>query len=115
MLVEAADAEFPTEQSVEASKASSIKKAVDLSPRERIAALGTELTAFPTWCTRPVRWALGAPARLSVPRGLLMPQKKSGKHDCGLTVFQHACQLGCEGIVSKRLGSLGGSAAGRES
>ena len=26
-------------------------------------------------------------------------------HDCGLTVFQHACQLGCEGIVSKRLGS----------
>jgi bifunctional non-homologous end joining protein LigD len=23
----------------------------------------------------------------------------------GLTVFQHACQLGCEGIVSKRLGS----------
>ena len=53
--------------------------------------------------------ALGAPARLSVPRGLLMPQKKSGKHDCGLTVFQHACRLGCEGIVSKRLGSLGGS------
>ena len=26
-------------------------------------------------------------------------------HDCGVTVFQHACQLGCEGIVSKRLGS----------
>jgi ATP-dependent DNA ligase len=26
-------------------------------------------------------------------------------HDCGLTVFQHACQLDCEGIVSKRLGS----------
>ena len=26
-------------------------------------------------------------------------------HDCGLTVFQHACALGCEGIVSKRLGS----------
>ena len=25
-------------------------------------------------------------------------------NDCGLTVFQHACQLGCEGIVSKRLG-----------
>ena len=25
-------------------------------------------------------------------------------HDCGV-VFQHACQLGCEGIVSKRLGS----------
>ena len=22
------------------------------------------------------------------------------EHDCGLTVFQHACQLGCEGIVS---------------
>ena len=27
------------------------------------------------------------------------------EHDCGLTVFQHACQLGCENIVSKRLGS----------
>jgi bifunctional non-homologous end joining protein LigD len=27
------------------------------------------------------------------------------EYDCGLTVFQHACQLGCEGIVSKRLGS----------
>jgi bifunctional non-homologous end joining protein LigD len=26
-------------------------------------------------------------------------------HDCGLTVFQHACQLGCQGIVSKRVGS----------
>jgi bifunctional non-homologous end joining protein LigD len=26
-------------------------------------------------------------------------------HDSGLAVFQHACQLGCEGIVSKRLGS----------
>ena len=25
--------------------------------------------------------------------------------DCGLTVFQHACKLGAEGIVSKRLGS----------
>ena len=25
-------------------------------------------------------------------------------HDCGLTVLQQACQLGCEGIVSKRLG-----------
>src|SRR6476659_934449 len=26
-------------------------------------------------------------------------------HDCGAAVFQHACALGCEGIVSKRLGS----------
>jgi ATP-dependent DNA ligase len=26
-------------------------------------------------------------------------------YDCGVTVFQHACALGCEGIVSKRLGS----------
>ena len=26
-------------------------------------------------------------------------------HECGLSVFQHACLLGCEGIVSKRLGS----------
>ena len=28
------------------------------------------------------------------------------QHDCGLTVFQHACKMGLEGIVSKRLGSL---------
>src|ERR1700716_2786797 len=27
------------------------------------------------------------------------------QHDCGLTVFQHACKMGLEGIVSKRLGS----------
>ena len=27
------------------------------------------------------------------------------EHDCGLTVFKHAYALGCEGIVSKRLGS----------
>jgi ATP-dependent DNA ligase len=27
------------------------------------------------------------------------------EHDCGLTVFQHACQMGLEGIVSERLGS----------
>ena len=27
------------------------------------------------------------------------------EHDCGATVFAHACALGCEGIVSKRLGS----------
>jgi bifunctional non-homologous end joining protein LigD len=28
-------------------------------------------------------------------------------YDCdGATVFKHACKLGCEGIVSKRLGSL---------
>ena len=27
------------------------------------------------------------------------------EHDCGLTVFQHACKLGAEGIVSTRLGS----------
>jgi bifunctional non-homologous end joining protein LigD len=26
-------------------------------------------------------------------------------HDCGLTVFQHACKMGLEGFVSKRLGS----------
>ena len=30
-------------------------------------------------------------------------------HDCGLTVFQHACKIGLEGIVSKRLGSHYGS------
>src|SRR4051812_21250200 len=27
------------------------------------------------------------------------------EHDCGLTVFEHACKMGLEGIVSKRLGS----------
>ena len=27
------------------------------------------------------------------------------EHDCGLTVFQRACKMGLEGIVSKRLGS----------
>jgi bifunctional non-homologous end joining protein LigD len=27
------------------------------------------------------------------------------EHDCGLTVFQHACRMGLEGIVSKRLSS----------
>jgi hypothetical protein len=27
------------------------------------------------------------------------------EHDCGLTVFQHACKMGLEDIVSKRLGS----------
>ena len=27
------------------------------------------------------------------------------EHDCGLTVFHHACKLGLEGVVSKRLGS----------
>jgi bifunctional non-homologous end joining protein LigD len=27
------------------------------------------------------------------------------EHDCGSTVFQHACKMGLEGIVSKRLGS----------
>jgi bifunctional non-homologous end joining protein LigD len=26
-------------------------------------------------------------------------------HPEGVIVFQHACQLGCEGIVSKRIGS----------
>jgi hypothetical protein len=28
------------------------------------------------------------------------------EHDCGLTVFQHACKIGLEGIVSKRLSKL---------
>jgi bifunctional non-homologous end joining protein LigD len=27
------------------------------------------------------------------------------ERDCGQTVFQHACKMGLEGIVSKRLGS----------
>jgi ATP-dependent DNA ligase len=27
------------------------------------------------------------------------------EHNCSLTVFQHACMMGLEGIVSKRLGS----------
>jgi hypothetical protein len=37
----------------------------------------------------------GCPARLN----------EHLEHDCGLTVFQHACKMGLEGIVSKRLGS----------
>jgi len=28
------------------------------------------------------------------------------EYDDGEMIFEHACQLGCEGIVSKRLGSL---------
>ena len=28
------------------------------------------------------------------------------EHPDGLTVFQHACKMGLEGIVSKRLGSV---------
>ena len=32
------------------------------------------------------------------------PERTPGAH-CGLTVFQHACKMGLEGIVSKRLGS----------
>ena len=27
------------------------------------------------------------------------------EHDCGQTVFQHACKIGLEGIICKRLGS----------
>jgi ATP-dependent DNA ligase len=27
------------------------------------------------------------------------------EHDDGATIFRHACKLGCESIVSKRLGS----------
>ena len=32
------------------------------------------------------------------------PERAPGA-PCGLTVFQHACKMGLEGIVSKRLGS----------
>jgi bifunctional non-homologous end joining protein LigD len=35
------------------------------------------------------------------------------EHDCGLTVFQHACKMGLEGIVSKRLARAIGQAARR--
>jgi bifunctional non-homologous end joining protein LigD len=42
--------------------------------------------------------------------GLLHPERDglvlNVQYDCdGATVFKHACALGCEGIVSKRLGS----------
>jgi bifunctional non-homologous end joining protein LigD len=33
------------------------------------------------------------------------PGLRLNEHPERLAVFQHACQLGCEGIVSKRLGS----------
>jgi ATP-dependent DNA ligase len=33
------------------------------------------------------------------------PERAPVEHDCGVTVFQHACKMGLEGIVSKRLGS----------
>ena len=35
------------------------------------------------------------------------------EHPDGMTVFQHACQMGLEGIVSKRLGSRYRQAARR--
>jgi ATP-dependent DNA ligase len=36
------------------------------------------------------------------------------EHDDGATVFRHACKLGFEGIVSKRLGSPYRSGRSRE-
>jgi hypothetical protein len=42
---------------------------------------------------------------LAVIRPFARTPERAPEHDCGLTVFQHACLLGCEGIVSKRLGS----------
>jgi len=41
---------------------------------------------------------------------ILHPERKAivfnDHYDCdGATIFKHACALGCEGIVSKRLGS----------
>ena len=59
----------------------------------------------------------GRQVYLAVPRrrgdaGQHPPQGRHGvrlnehlEHDCGLTVFQHACRMGLKGIVSKRLGS----------
>jgi bifunctional non-homologous end joining protein LigD len=33
------------------------------------------------------------------------PGLRVNEHPDGLTVFQHACKMGLEGIISKRLGS----------
>ena len=52
----------------------------------------------PLRCARP-RW----PASCASPGGVRLNAHL--EHDCGLTVFQHACKMGLEGIVSKRLGS----------
>ena len=37
------------------------------------------------------------------PPGIVLNEHYEGEGDI---VFQHACKLGCEGIVSKRLGSI---------
>jgi hypothetical protein len=47
---------------------------------------------------RPVRRLSGPP-----PDGLIFSEAIAGD---GPTVFEHACRLGAEGIVSKRAGSL---------
>jgi hypothetical protein len=54
-------------------------------------------------------WAWRASAVSTTPRWLV-PSRSADVltpgHDCnGAIVFKHACALGCEGIVSKRLGS----------
>jgi len=41
-----------------------------------------------------------------------LPRREHLKHDCGLTVFQHASKMGLEDIVSKRLGSRSGRSPG---
>jgi bifunctional non-homologous end joining protein LigD len=43
--------------------------------------------------------------RRNEPDAFLYAWSRHLEHDCGLTVFQHACKMGLEGIVSKRLGS----------
>jgi bifunctional non-homologous end joining protein LigD len=59
---------------------------------------GTDLRREPIEVRKATLASILRKSRLGVPNEHL-------EHDCGLTVFQHACKMGLEGIVSKRLGS----------
>ena len=67
--------------------------------RGRLALNGTDLRREPI----EVRKAMLASILRQSRRGVRLNEHL--EHDCGLTVFQHACKMGLEGIVSKRLGS----------
>jgi hypothetical protein len=67
--------------------------------RGRLALNGTDLRREPI----EVRKAMLASILRQSRRGVRLNEHL--EHDCGLTVFQHACKMGLEGIVSKRPGS----------
>jgi ATP-dependent DNA ligase len=65
-----------------------------------------------TFQSAPAERAPGIPVCLKATLASILRKSRHGvrlnehlEHDCGLTVFQHACKMGLEGIVSKRLGS----------